>query len=100
MKEPLVAKCSKDLAPIIPRYLARRREEIASLRASLDAGDYKALRIIGHSLKGSGGGYGFSALSDIGARIERAALAGDAAALEPLLAEHADYLERLQVVFA
>jgi len=100
MKEPIVARCSKDLEPIIPRYLARRREEITSLRAGLDGGDYGALRLIGHGLKGSGKSYGFSALSDIGARIEKAALAADAAALEPLLAEHADYVERLQVVYA
>ena len=99
MKDPIIARCSKDLEPIIPRYLARRREEIASLRAGLDASDYRALRIIGHGLKGSGSSYGFSALSELGARIERAALAADAAALEPLLAEHADYVERLQVVF-
>ncbi|OGA03291.1 MAG: hypothetical protein A2W68_01620 [Betaproteobacteria bacterium RIFCSPLOWO2_02_64_14] len=99
MKDPIIARCSKDLEPIIPRYLARRREEIASLRAGLDAGDYQALRIIGHSLKGSGGGYGMPALSDIGARIEKAAIAADAAAIESLLAEHADYVERLQVVF-
>ena len=100
MKEPIVTRCSKELEPVIPRYLARRREEIARLRASLDAGDYAALRQIGHSLKGSGGGYGFPALSAIGARIERAALAADAAALEGLLAEYADYLQRVKVVFA
>lgn len=100
MKEPIIARCSKDLEPIMPRYLARRREETAKLRASLDAGDYQALRIIGHSLKGSGRSYGFPVLSDIGARIENAALAADGAALGSLLAEHADYVERLQVVFA
>jgi HPt (histidine-containing phosphotransfer) domain-containing protein len=100
MKEPIIARCSKDLELIVPRYLARRREEIASLRAVLDAGDYKAMRIIGHGLKGSGGSYGFTALTDIGARIERAAVAADATALESLLAEYADHVERLQVVFA
>ena len=100
MREPIIVTCSKDLEAIVPRFLARRREEIASLRGGLDADDYGALRIIGHGLKGSGGGYGFTALTDIGARIEKAALAADAAALETLLAEHADYVERLQVVFA
>ena len=100
MKQPIIAKCSKDLERVIPRYLARRRDEIASLRAGLDAGDYKAVRIIGHGLKGSGGSYGLSALTDIGARIEKAAVAADAAALESLFTEYADYVERLQVVFA
>ena len=100
MREPIIVTCSKELEAIVPRFLERRREEIASLRRGLSAGDYGALRIIGHGLKGSGGGYGFTALSDIGARIEKAALAADATALETLLAEHADYVERLQVVFA
>lgn len=97
--EPIVTQCSKDLEPVIPRYLARRREEIGRLRASLAAGDYQALRLIGHSLKGSGGGYGFPALSDFGARIERAALAAEAAALDSAVTEYSDYLDRLQVVF-
>jgi HPt (histidine-containing phosphotransfer) domain-containing protein len=100
MKEPIIARCSRDLEPLVPRYLARRREEVGSLRARLDAGDYEALRLIGHGLKGSGSSYGCSGLSDIGARIEKAAVARDAPALESLLAEHADHVERLQVVFA
>ena len=100
MKEPIVVTCSKDLEPLIPRYLTRRREEIGILRAALDAGDYSKLRMTGHGLKGSGGGYGFHALGEIGARIERAAAATDAGALEQLLAEHADHIERLQVVYA
>jgi HPt (histidine-containing phosphotransfer) domain-containing protein len=100
MKESIIARCSKDLEHIVPRYLTRRREEIASFRSGLDAGDYSAIRLIGHGLKGSGGGYGLSALSDIGARIEKAAIAGDAGALETLLAEYADYVERLQIVYA
>lgn len=99
MKERITTTCSKDLEALVPRYLARRREEVALLRAGLNAGDYEALRLIGHSLKGSGGGFGFWGLTDIGARIEKAAGAADAAALERLLAEHADHVERLEVVF-
>ena len=100
MKELIIARCSKDLEHIIPRYLARRREEIVSFRVGLETGDYGAVRLIGHGLKGSGGSYGLSALTDIGARIERAAVAGNAAALETLLAEYADYVARLQIVYA
>jgi HPt (histidine-containing phosphotransfer) domain-containing protein len=100
MKEPIIESCSKDLEQIVPRYLARRREEIATFRARLDAGDYQALRLIGHGLKGSGGSYGLSFLTDIGARMETASRAADAATLESLLAEYTDYVERLQVVFA
>jgi HPt (histidine-containing phosphotransfer) domain-containing protein len=99
MRQPITITCNKDLEPLVPRYLARRREEIARLRASLEARDFGALRIVGHSLKGSGGGFGFWGLSDIGARIEKAAMAADAAALERLLAEHADHVERLDVVY-
>jgi hypothetical protein len=57
------------------------------------------LRLGGHSLKGSGGGYGFAPLTTIGAAIETAAKAKDAASIEAALAQYADYIQRVEVVF-
>ena len=67
--------------------------------SDLAAGDFESLRLGGHSLKGSGGGYGFTQLTTIGAAIEVAAKARDAAAIAPLLAEYADYMRRVEVTF-
>ncbi len=99
MTEKIIAQVNKDLEPLIPRYLDRRHKEIETFRAQLAAADFEALRIGGHSLKGSGGGYGFPDLTRIGATIETAAKAGDAAAIQGALAEYADYMQRVEVTF-
>jgi HPt (histidine-containing phosphotransfer) domain-containing protein len=99
MTEKIRAEVSKDLEPLIPRYLDRRHKEIDSFRTLLAAGDFEALRIGGHSLKGSGGGYGFPDLTRIGAVIETAAKAGDSEAITAALAEYADYMQRVEVTF-
>ena len=99
MSEKIRVEVSKDLEPLMPRYLDRRHKEIETFRAQLAAGDFEALRIGGHSLKGSGGGYGFPDLTRIGAAIETAAKAGDAATIEAALTEYADYMQRVEVTF-
>ena len=99
MTDKIRAEVSKDLEPLIPRYLDRRHKEIETFRAQLAAGDFEALRIGGHSLKGSGGGYGFPELSRIGSVIEAAAKAGDVSVIQAALVEYADYLQRVEVTF-
>jgi HPt (histidine-containing phosphotransfer) domain-containing protein len=99
MTEKIRVEIMKDLETLIPRYLDRREKEIVSFRAQLGAGDFEALRIGGHSLKGSGGGYGFAPLTKIGGVIETAAKAKDAAAIEAALVEYADYIQRIEIVY-
>ena len=99
MSEKIRVEVMRDLEVLIPRYLDRRHKEIEAFRSQLGAGDFESLRIGGHSLKGSGGGYGFAQLTKIGGTIEVAAKAKDAAAIEAALAEYADYIQRVEVVY-
>jgi len=99
MTDKIKVQVSKDIEVLVPRYLERRRREIETFRAALAGQDFDALRIGGHSLKGSGGGYGFDALTLIGGRIEKAAQQRDAATLDAAIAEYADYMARLEVMF-
>lgn len=99
MSNKIKAEVSKDLEPLIPRYLDRRHKEIELFRTQLAAANFEALRIGGHSLKGSGGGYGFPDLTRIGGTIETAAKAGDVAVIATALTEYADYLQRVEVTF-
>jgi len=89
----------KDLQDIVPGYLETRRRELPELLALHAAGDLDALRKIGHKLAGSGGGYGFDRLSELGRQVETLALAGDAGGVGACLAEIKDYLENLEVVY-
>jgi HPt (histidine-containing phosphotransfer) domain-containing protein len=99
MTEKIKVQVSKDIEVLVPRYLDRRHKEIESFRVALSGGDFEALRIGGHSLKGSGGGYGFETLTLIGSRIEKAAQQRDATTINAAIAEYADYMARLEVTF-
>lgn len=87
-----------DLAELIPGFLNNRRRDVEKLRTLLAAGGFAEIRMIGHSMKGAGGGYGFDPITDIGAAIERGALAADGAAIEQGIVQLADYLARVDVV--
>ena len=99
MTDRIMVQVNKDIEALVPRYLDRRRKEIESFRLALGNGDFEALRVGGHSLKGSGGGYGFDALTQIGSRIEKGAQQRDAELVAAALADYADYMARLEVTF-
>lgn len=99
MTEKIRIEVMKDLEVLIPRYMDRRHKEIEAFRTYLSAADFEALRIGGHSLKGSGGGYGFAQLTKIGGTIETAAKAKDVAAIAAALAEYVDYMQRVEVFY-
>ncbi len=87
-----------DLADLVPGFLNNRRRDVEKLRALLETGKFADIRMIGHSMKGAGGGYGFDPITDIGGAIERAALAADSAPSSKRIAQLADYLARIDVV--
>ena len=97
--EKIVVKVDPDLEELIPGFLGNRGKDLTKLRAAMDRNDLPAIQSIGHSLKGVGGGYGFMRLSDIGAEMEVAAKAGNAAPLPELINALADYLSRVMVEY-
>lgn len=89
----------RDLEDLIPGFMQRRREDVASLRASLSAGRWEDIRISGHSMKGTGGGYGFEEISAIGAALETAATTRDEAETSRLIERLEQYLDDVVVEF-
>lgn len=97
--EPIYITVDRDLEDLIPGFLERRNADADKLRHALAEQDHETIRITGHSMKGTGGGYGFDGLSEIGAAIERAAKAGDLEAVSQELDRLDAYLARLRVRF-
>jgi Hpt domain len=87
-----------DLADLVPGFLDNRRRDVAKLADLLESGNFVDIRLIGHSMKGAGGGYGFDEITNIGDAIERAALATDNKAIQAGIDQLADYLARVEVV--
>lgn len=88
------------LAPIVPRYLELRAQDVRDMRRALADGDMEPVRYIGHKMAGSGGGYGFDRLSALGQLIEAAAEAGDAGACAELADELESYLDRVEIDYS
>ena len=97
--EKIRVTVDKDLEDLIPGFMRRRREDVVSLKASLSAGDLDKIRVTGHSMKGTGGGYGFDDLSQIGGELEKAAVAGDAGEISALVDRLEKYLDHVVVQF-
>jgi HPt (histidine-containing phosphotransfer) domain-containing protein len=89
----------EDLADLIPGYLERRDADVITVRSAIEAADFETVRILGHGMKGSGGGYGFDAITEIGGALEQAGKLSDAAAADESVDELADYLTRLEVSY-
>lgn len=97
--EAIVIHVDKDLEDLIPEFLANRQDDVAAIRGAVDAGDYETIRVLGHGMKGSGGGFGFDDISSMGAAIEQAAKRQDGAVITAELARLADYLARVEVIY-
>ncbi len=94
----IVVHTNPMLASLIPGFLQNRRQDVTAMRAALRVGDFATVSRLGHGMRGSGGGYGFQAITDIGAALELAAENSDRAASEKWLSELSNFLDRVQVI--
>jgi diguanylate cyclase (GGDEF)-like protein len=94
-----VVRADPYMAQHIPRYLENRREEVARLRETARDGDLDSVRTFGHKLKGSGGTFGFDAMSQLGDRLEHAASHNERTETLRIIEELAWYLEHVHVVY-
>lgn len=99
MSEPITVVVARDLEDLVPIFMKNRTKELATLRTALAGGDLKELRQIGHRMKGVGNSYGFEKVSSLGGRIEDGAGSGDHAGLAAAIADYADYLARVKIVY-
>ena len=95
----LTVTIAKDLEDLIPVFMTNRNKEVETLRGALAASDFEQLKQLGHRMKGVGRSYGFIAVSEIGKRVEDAAAKSDRAAIDGCIAEYADYLAKVKVVY-
>ena len=93
----ILVRIEAEVADLVPRFLANMRLAIERGYRALDARDFEQLRIIGHDAKGTGGGYGFDAITTIGAELESSARDEDVEAIRRSLDELGAYLSNVQI---
>ena len=97
--ERITVYIDPDLEDIIPTFLANRQKDLQTLRTAMTDKDFETIRILGHRMRGDGGGYGFKAISAIGEVMELAAGRRDQPAIERHTAELTDFLSRVHIVY-
>nr|MBI3611965.1 response regulator [Nitrospirota bacterium] len=97
-RDKIVVRVDPDLINLVPGFLDNRRSDLAAIREALANGEYETIRLLGHSMKGAGGGYGFDAITDIGAALEQAAKARNPGDVHRGLSDLSAYLDRVEVV--
>src|SRR3984885_2319301 len=68
---------SEQVMALVPQYLASKEKQIEEARAALASRDFGPIRRFGHNLKGTGRGYGFPPIEEMGKEIEQAAAQAD-----------------------
>lgn len=88
-----------ELEALIPQYLENRENELQELKNLVKTESFEKIRVIGHSLKGSGGAYGFDYLTELGAELEKNAELKNKKELKSLLEKIEVYLNNLKIKY-
>src|SRR5574337_1345337 len=96
-EQTTVVYVDEEIADLIPEFLENRRRDVEQIKRLVHEGKYEEIVRLGHSMKGTGGGYGFTEISDIGKAIEEAGARGDREAMTRLCERLATYLAAVTV---
>jgi len=96
--ELLVTPPDPSVLPLLPTFLVRCRERVATLERLLGSEDHASARAIAHDLAGSGGSFGLELLSSLGRSLETALQARDRRAADKVLDRLRRYLEEVRIL--
>ena len=97
--ENIFVHVDPDLEDLIPRFLSNRQKDLDTILNASGRDGYETIHTLGHRMKGSGGGYGFGAVTEIGASMEKAARIGNGEKIRALTGQLARYISRVDVVY-
>ena len=98
-KDRILVRTDVLFKDLVPGFLNNRRKDVISIHEALETGNFEAILHLGHKMRGDGGGYGFDAISEIGAALEQAAKMQDSDKVRRYAEELSDFVERVEVVY-
>jgi HPt (histidine-containing phosphotransfer) domain-containing protein len=87
------------LRDLVPRFLRNKRSDIVGALSAIELGDFNRASEVGHQLKGEGGAYGFSTITDMGREFEDAALSRNQVTALEWGRRILDYLDTVEITF-
>lgn len=98
-KDRILVRTDVLFKDLVPGFLNNRRRDVISIQEALERGNFEAILLLGHKMRGDGGGYGFDAISEIGAALEQAAKMQDSDKIRRYAEELSGFVERVEVVY-
>lgn len=89
----------EDIRDLVPGYLENREKDLQSIKEWLASENFDQIKSLGHTMKGSGSGYGFDTITEIGKNIESAASAKNVSAIQGELDRLRNYLDNLEITY-
>ena len=86
----------EELRPLTAGYLERRDQDIQQLLVLAKNDDFLAIGQLAHKLKGNGGSYGFTKISDLGEELTQASKDKNTAVILRLTAELAEEVKTIR----
>ena len=84
---------------VVPGYLAKRRAEVPVYTEAVTRNDFDSIQRLAHKMRGTGAGYGFPVLTELGHVMEKAAMAQDAARIRESINQFALYLDSIDLKY-
>jgi len=95
--EKIIIKVDPEIADLIPGFLTNREKDIEQMESYLEAKNFEEIERLGHSMKGSGAGYGFDGISEIGKSIEVAGKEQNIENIKKGVEDLKNYLRRVEI---
>jgi hypothetical protein len=92
-KDPIFLHANPRVSLRIPAYLKSCRQNGIAMLNAVDQEDFETVRALGHQMRGSGGMFGFLAITDIGIALENAGKSADGVASRKWLIRLTSYLD-------
>ncbi|MBK9294739.1 MAG: Hpt domain-containing protein [Oligoflexia bacterium] len=96
-KQKIKIKADPQLASLLPKYLENRKRDLLAFKNFIQQDDFEAIRKLSHSIKGHAASYGFKELTEICAKIERAAEQKNTTVIMQLLTEYENYINNVEL---
>jgi PAS domain S-box-containing protein len=96
--EAVLAVVKSNITDRIPAYLQNCRQNVIDIQDALDRVDFETVTILGHNMSGSGGMFGFQAITDIGAALQQAGESADTQASRKWVGELHSYLQSVETI--
>ena len=97
--ESTIVQVEEGMEDVVPGYLAKRRAEVPFYTAALARDDYDSIKKMAHKMKGTGSGYGFPMLTELGGAMEKASIEKNGSQLREYINQFAAYLETIELKY-